>query len=165
MALQDLRYSAAIERGQHAGLDHGRRRPRAPSARWFWRLMGLEGRNRQPIIDVEAVRLFQKALLVVPRRPHAGCVAGRPPGDAVEGGCAARLPLRCLPMPSSSSATLESQQAMLEYGAEIQTAPRPTRCRRAAGAGAAQGRCCCGLRLPRSKFLHRRPWDNMPGID
>ena len=148
MALQDLRYSAAIERtGSTLGWTT------KAQTRGSVGLLVLEavgpGRNRQPYRC--------RGRQALPESPGGGLTAPTPRRlrcwqtprrCSVEGGCAlfvAALPAYAVKL----SATLEGQQAMLEYGAEIQTAPTADEVQ-ARGWGPACSRAASytGLRLP-----------------
>jgi len=151
MALQDLRYSAAIERtGSTLGWTT-KAQTQGSVGPLVLEAVGLEETVSR--IDVEAVKLFQKALVAAYRAdPTQAALLADPPGDALWKEAA---PLFVAALPAYAvklSATLEGQQAMLEYGAEIQTAPTADEVQaRGWGPALLKGSVLhAGLRLPKA---------------
>lgn len=121
--LQDLRYSAAIERTGNTLGWITKAQGQGTVGPLVFEAVGLEETVSR--IDVEAVKLFQKVLLTAYRSDPAqvALLLADPQGDALWKEAA---PLFVAALPAYAvklSATLEGQQATLEYGAEIQTAP------------------------------------------
>lgn len=151
MALQELRYSAAIERtGSTLGWTT-KAQTQGSVGPLVLEAVGLEETVSR--IDVEAVKLFQKALVAAYRTdPTQAALLADPPGDALWKEAA---PLFVAALPAYAvklSATLEGQQAMLEYGAEIQTAPTADEVQaRGWGPALLKGSVLhAGLRLPKA---------------
>ena len=122
LALQDLRYSAAIERTGNTLGWTTKAQTQGTAGPLVFEAVGLEETVSR--IDVEAVKLFQKALLAAYRSDPAQAMLLE--GPEVEALWKEAAPLFVAALPAYAvklSATLEGQQATLEYGAEIQAAP------------------------------------------
>ena len=151
LALQDLRYFAAIERtGNTLGWTTKAQSQGSIGPLVFDDLGWEETVSR---IDIEAAKLFQKALLAAYYAdPAQAALLEDAQGDALWKEAA---PLFVAALPAYAmklSAALEGQQATLEYGAQIQTAPTAGAVQeRGWGPALLQGSVLhAGMRLPKA---------------
>lgn len=122
LALQDLRYSAVIERTGNTLGWTTKAQTQGSAGPLVFEAVGLEETVSR--IDVEAVKLFQKALLAAYRTDPAQAMLLEGPEVETLWKDAAPLLVAALPAYAVKlAATLEGQQATLEYGVQIQTAP------------------------------------------
>lgn len=155
LALQNLRYSAAIERtGNTLGWTTKVQSKGSIGPLVFESLGWDETASR---IDVEAVKLFQNALWAAYRtNPMQAALLEDAQGDALWKEAA---PLLVAALPAYAvklSATLEGQQATMEYGVQVQTAPTADEVHEQGwGLALLKGSLLhAGMRLPKA-WLHR----------
>lgn len=151
LALQDLRYSAAIERTGHTVGWTTKAQSQGNVGPLVFDALGWEETVSR--IDIEAAKLFQKALLAAYRAdPVQATLLEDAQGDALWKEAA---PLFVAALPTYAmklSAALEGQEATLEYGAAIQTAPTAAEVQeRGWGPALLQGSLLHGsMRLPKA---------------